>query len=125
MFYQNKQDTLHQYNLKFKDLFDALEHYGAELGTDIGLIKDIAERNGKKNVEGLNQSHNLSAEDIRGNETLSNTMEKNLLDQVVSGAKFFYDNSRKAITAGEYMSNGISAISSYMDKMKGGNQLGN
>jgi hypothetical protein len=56
-FYQTKQDTLHSYYMKFKDLTDALEHYGAELGNDIGLIRDIAERNGEKNVEDLDSNH--------------------------------------------------------------------
>jgi hypothetical protein len=31
--------------MKFKHLTEALEHYRAELGTSIGLIKDIAEQN--------------------------------------------------------------------------------
>jgi len=31
-FYQAKQESLHQYYLKFKDLVDALDHYGMEVG---------------------------------------------------------------------------------------------
>lgn len=46
-FYQTRSDSLHQYYLKFKDLCDALEHYGAEIGNDISLIRDVAERNGE------------------------------------------------------------------------------
>jgi hypothetical protein len=39
--------------MKFKDLIDALEHYGAEIGTDIGLVKDAAEHNGVLDVDSL------------------------------------------------------------------------
>lgn len=52
-FYQSKHDTLHEYYMKFKDLIDALEHYGAEIGTDIGLIRDAAERDGRKDADKL------------------------------------------------------------------------
>jgi hypothetical protein len=56
-FYQTKQDSLHSYYMKFKDLTEALEHYGAELGNDIGLIRDIADRNGEKDVENIDYTH--------------------------------------------------------------------
>lgn len=56
-FYQTKQDSLHAYYLKFKDLTEALEHYGAELGTDIGIIKDIAEQNGDKDADDIDHVH--------------------------------------------------------------------
>lgn len=52
-FYQTKHDNLHDYYMKFKDLIDALEHYGAEIGTDIGLVKDSAERDGVQDSESL------------------------------------------------------------------------
>jgi hypothetical protein len=55
-FYQTKQDSLHSYYMKFKDLTEALEHYGAELGNDIGLIRDIAERNGDKNADSIDHN---------------------------------------------------------------------
>lgn len=45
-FYQTKNDSLHQYYLKFKDLCDALEHYGADIGNDVSLVRDVAERSG-------------------------------------------------------------------------------
>jgi hypothetical protein len=56
-FYQTKQDTLHQYYLKFKDLCNALEHYGAEVGYDISLVRDIANRNGDKDADNINVVH--------------------------------------------------------------------
>lgn len=56
-FYQTRQDSLHQYYSKFKDLADALEHYGADIGTDMALIRDVAERDGFKDVSLLTTSH--------------------------------------------------------------------
>jgi hypothetical protein len=50
-FFQSKHDTLHEYCMKFKDLIDALEHYGAEIGTDIGLVRDAAECDGRKDAD--------------------------------------------------------------------------
>jgi hypothetical protein len=51
------QDSLHSYYIKYKDLMEVLDNYGAYLGTDIILIKDIAERNGEKDMESINQHH--------------------------------------------------------------------
>jgi hypothetical protein len=56
-FYQTKQDSLHEYYMKFKDLIDALEHYRAEIGTDIGLVRDAAERDGQKDAESMTPTH--------------------------------------------------------------------
>jgi len=50
-YHQTKQDSLHTYYIKFKDLTEALEQYGAKLRMDIGLIKDIAEQNGDKDTK--------------------------------------------------------------------------
>jgi hypothetical protein len=50
-FYQTKQDSLHQYYLKFKDLVDALDHYGAEVGINLSLVRHAAEMAGEKSAD--------------------------------------------------------------------------
>jgi hypothetical protein len=45
-FYQTKQNALHQYYLKFQDLVDAFDHYGAEVGINLSLIRHAAELHG-------------------------------------------------------------------------------
>lgn len=56
-FFQSKHDTLHEYYMKFKDLIDAMEHYGAEIGTDLGLVRDAAERDGKKDADQMTHTY--------------------------------------------------------------------
>jgi hypothetical protein len=34
-----------------------LEHYGTELGNDIGCIKDVVERHGEKDIDNLHHNH--------------------------------------------------------------------
>lgn len=56
-FYQSKHGTLYEYYyMKFKDLIDALEHYGAEIGTDSGLVRDAAERDNRKDADTMTPS---------------------------------------------------------------------
>lgn len=56
-FYQTRHDSLHDYYLKLKDLIDALDHYGTEIGTNIGLIKDAAECDGVEDTDLIQPEH--------------------------------------------------------------------
>mmetsp|Transcript_14399 Transcript_14399/g.27057 ORF Transcript_14399/g.27057 Transcript_14399/m.27057 type:complete len:316 (-) Transcript_14399:8-955(-) len=56
-FYQSKHDSLHQYYLKFKDLVDALDHYGAEVGINLSLVRHAAEMNGDKSADEIDYDH--------------------------------------------------------------------
>lgn len=56
-FYQTKQDSLHQYYLKFKDLVDVLEHYGAEVGVNLSPVRHTAKLNGDKYADSIDYDH--------------------------------------------------------------------
>jgi hypothetical protein len=55
--YQSKHHSLHQYYLKFKDLVDALDHYGAKIGINLSLVWHTAEVHGDKYANDIDYDH--------------------------------------------------------------------
>jgi hypothetical protein len=60
--YQFKSEPTYKYYERFLDIVDIMNYYGGDIGCDRGLIRDVAKRNGEKDWETIDFSHEKYAE---------------------------------------------------------------